>query len=208
MRNKTITVSPCQCRIMWEALGVPYPEEHPQRTCLSLGEMAEYFIENGIGEQITPEEAVEIVEDIIDKGMVVESICAKNADIICCCHGQSCGNLMGWRGVNGEGAAAQFFSAYTLEYDAEKCIKCGACGNICPMMSITMDGEGGTCVMDKACVRCGQCVKVCPVDARILTPTPGYPELPEDYLDCNIYFAQDRMRRGQLVDFTDSTLEV
>ena len=75
------------------------------------------------------------------------------------------------------------------------------------MMSITMDGEGGTCVMDKACVRCGQCVKVCPVGARILTPTPDYPELPEDYLDCNIYFAKDRLRRGQIVDFTDSTLE-
>ena len=34
-----------------------------------------------------------------------------------------------------------------------------------------------------------------------------YPELPEDYLDCNIYFAKDRLRRGQIVDFTDSTLE-
>ena len=206
-RNKTITVSPCQCRTMWEALGVPYPEGQPMRTCLSLGEMAEYFIENGIGDQITPEEAVEIVEDIISKGMVVESICAKNADIICCCHCESCGNLMGWRGVNGEGSAAQFFSAYTLQYDKDKCVKCGLCANICPMHSITMDGEGGTCVMDKACVRCGQCVKVCPVGARILTPTPDYPELPEDYLDCNIYFAKDRLRRGQIVDFTDSTLE-
>ena len=208
-RNKTITVSPCQCRTMWTALGVPYPkDDHPMRTCLSLGEMAEYFIENGIGEQITPDEAIEIVEDIIDKGMVVESICAKNADIICCCHCESCGNLMGWRGVNGEGSAAQFFSAYTLQYDKDVCIKCGLCANICPMHSITMDGEGGTCVMDKACVRCGQCVKVCPVHARILTPTPDYPELPEDYLDCNLYFAKDRMRRGQIVDFTDSTLEV
>lgn len=207
MRNKTITVSPCQCRTMWEALGVPYPEGQPMRTCLSLGEMAEYFIENGIGEQITPDEAIEIVEDIISKGMVVESICAKNADIICCCHCESCGNLMGWRGCNGEGAAAQFFSAYTLQYDKDKCVKCGLCANICPMHSITMDGEGGTCVMDKACVRCGQCVKVCPVQARILTPTPDYPELPEDYLDCNIYFAKDRLRRGQIVDFTDSTLE-
>ena len=206
-RNKTITVSPCQCRTMWEALGVPYPEGQPMRTCLSLGEMAEYFIENGIGEQITPDEAIEIVEDIISKGMVVESICAKNADIICCCHCESCGNLMGWRGCNGEGAAAQFFSAYTLQYDKDKCVKCGLCANICPMHSITMDGEGGTCVMDKACVRCGQCVKVCPVGARILTPTPVYPELPEDYLDCNIYFAKDRLRRGQIVDFTDSTLE-
>ncbi|MGX8705326.1 MAG: 4Fe-4S binding protein, partial [bacterium] len=169
--------------------------------------MAEYFIENGIGEQITPDEAIEIVEDIISKGMVVESICAKNADIICCCHCESCGNLMGWRGCNGEGAAAQFFSAYTLQYDAQKCIKCGLCANICPMHSITMDGEGGLCVMDKACVRCGQCVKVCPVGARLLTPTPDYPELPEDYLDCNIYFAKDRMRRGQIVDFTDSKVE-
>ena len=79
---------------------------------------------------------------------------------------------------------------------------------ICPMSSITMDGPDGTCVMDKACVRCGQCVKVCPVQARILTPTPDYPELPDDYLDCNKYFAKDRMRRGELVDFTESTLEV
>ena len=72
-RNKNITVSPCQCRTQWDALGVPHPDEHPHRTCLSLGDMAEYFMETGIGEQITQEEAIEIVEDIIDKGMVVES---------------------------------------------------------------------------------------------------------------------------------------
>ena len=41
-----------------------------------------------------------------------------------------------------------------------------------------------------------------------LVRSVGGLELPEDYLDCNIYFAKDRMRRGQLVDFTDSTLEV
>lgn len=207
-RNNKITVSPCQCRTMWNALGVPYPEEHPLNTCLSLGEMAEYFIENGIGDEITQDEAIAIVEDIIDKGMVVESICAKNADIICCCHSKSCGNLMAYRGINGEAACAPYYSAYNLQYDADKCVKCGACVNICPMDSITMDGEGGICVMDNACVRCGQCVKACPVNARILTPVEGYPELPEDYLDCNKYFAKDRMRRGQLVDFTESTLEV
>ncbi|MCD7819458.1 MAG: 4Fe-4S binding protein, partial [Lachnospiraceae bacterium] len=208
-RNTTITVSVCQCRTMWNALGVEYPEEHPLRTCLSLGEMAEYFIENGIGEQITQDEAIEIVEDIIDKGMVVESICAKNADIICCCHCESCGNLMGWRAVNGAGVAAEFFSAYNLKYDKDVCIKCGACIDRCPMNSITF-GDDGYCVMDAACVRCGQCVAVCPVDARILAANPDYPTeaLPEDYLDCNKFFAKERMQRGQLVDFTDSTLEV
>lgn len=37
---------------------------------------------------------------------------------------------------------------------------------------------------------------------------PDYPELPEDYIDSNRFFAKDRMQRGQLVDFTDSTLDV
>lgn len=204
-RNPTITVSACQCRTMWDALGVEFPEEHPHRTCLSLGEMAEYFIETGIGEQITQDEAIEIVEDIIDRGMVVESICAKNADIICCCHSKSCGNLMAYRGINGEGEASTYYSAYNLEYDADACIKCGKCIERCPMSSISF-GDDGACVMDKACVRCGQCVPVCPAGARILKVNESYPELPNDYVDCNKFFAKERMQRGQLVDFTASTL--
>lgn len=206
-RHKTITVSPCQCRTMWQALGVPYPEEHPMNTCLSLGEMAEYFIENDIGKQITQDEAIAIVEDVISKGMVVEAICAKNPDIICCCHSDSCGNLMGFRGVDGKGACAKYYNAYTLEYDKDKCLKCGLCVSKCPMHSISQD-EDGYVVLDDACVRCGQCVPVCPGKARILKAMPDYPELPEDYIDCNRFFAKDRMQRGQLVDFTDSTLDV
>lgn len=204
-RNKNITVSPCQCRTQWDALGVPHPDEHPHRTCLSLGDMAEYFMETGIGEQITQEEAIEIVEDIIDKGMVVESICAKNADIICCCHSESCGNLMAWRGQNGAGDQRKYFSAYTLNYNGDVCIKCGKCIERCPMHSITF-GDDGLCAMDDACVRCGQCVPVCPAEARILSATEGYPDLPEDYVDCNRYFAKDRVARGQLVDFTGGEL--
>lgn len=204
-RNSTITVSDCQCRVMWDALGVDYPEEHPRRTCLSLGEMAEYFIETGIGEQITQDDAIVIVEDIIDRGMVVESICAKNADIICCCHSKSCGNLKAWRGVNGEGVAEVYYNAYTLDYDSDACIKCGKCIDRCPMESISF-GDDGYCIMDKACVRCGQCIEICPVDARILVAIEDYPELPNDYVECNRYFAKDRMQRGQLVDFTATSL--
>lgn len=206
-RHKTITVSPCQCRTMWTALGVPFPEEHPMNTCLSLGEMAEYFIENDIGKQITQDEAIAVVEDIISRGMVVEAICAKNPDIICCCHSESCGNLMGYRGVDGKAVAAKYFNAYTLDYDKEKCLKCGLCVNKCPMHSI-QQGEDGYVTLDEACVRCGQCIPDCPGKARILKPIEDYPELPEDYNDCNRYFAADRLQRGQLVDFTDSTLDV
>lgn len=205
-RHKTITVSPCQCRIMWQGLGVPYPEEHPQRTCLSLGEMAEYFIENGIGEQITQEEAIEIYEDIIDRGMVVESICTKDVDIMCSCHGSSCGNLMGFKDTVGQNKpAGKNFNAYNLDYDPDKCIACGSCVTRCPMEAITL--EDGVCNHNDVCVRCGQCIRVCPADARILRVRDDWPELPNDYLECHRYLAKERMARGAIVDFTGGEVQ-
>lgn len=205
-RHKTITVSPCQCRIMWQGLGVPYPEDHPQRTCLSLGEMAEYFIETGIGEQITQEEAIEIYEDIIERGMVVESIATKDADIMCCCHGSSCGNLMGFKATVGQNKpAGANFNGYNLDYDAEKCIACGACVERCPMEAITL--EDGVCQHNDVCVRCGQCVRVCPADARILRARTDWPELPNDYLECHRFYAKERMARGAIVDMTGGEVE-
>ena len=204
-RHNTITVSPCQCRTMWNSLGVPYPEVHPMETCLSLGEMAEYFIENNIGRQITQDEAIAIVEDIISKGMVVEAICAKNPDIICCCHSKSCGNLMGHAASGGTGDKAKNYNAYTLEYDKDKCMKCGLCVGKCPMDAITQN-EDGTVSVKGTCVRCGQCVPSCPGKARILKQMPDYPELPDNYLETNKFFAKDRMQRGTLFDFTGDTL--
>ena len=203
-RHKTITVSPCQCRLMWEGIGVPFPEEHPRRTCLSLGEMAEYFIEQGIGEQITQDEAIAIYEDAIETGMVVESIATKDADIMCLCHGSSCGNLMGFKGMALNGLPAwKNFNGYWLDYDAEKCIKCGACVERCPMEAIALDGPDGACTHNLACVRCGQCIKVCPAEARILRAREDYPAhaLPEDYLDSHRSIAMERLRRDNIVDF-------
>ena len=75
-------------------------------------------------------------------------------------------------------------------------------------MGAITQNEDGTVPLKGSCVRCGQCVPACPGKARILKANPDYPELPEDYIDCNKFFAKDRMQRGQLVDFTESTLEV
>lgn len=204
-RQPTITVSPCQCRLRWESLGIDWPTDHPTRTCLSLGEMAEYFIENGIGEQITQDEAIAIVEDAIDHGMVPESIATKDADIICCCHGDSCGNLMGFRAGGGNNPAWKNFNAYVLNYDKDTCIQCGACIERCPMHAIKF-GDDGYCLHNTTCVRCGQCVSVCPVSARVLKVREDFPEYPYDYLDCHEYYAKDRVQRGDIKDYLDSEM--
>ncbi len=48
----------------------------------------------------------------------------------------------------------------------EKCIKCGACANECPVACIT-EGEEAYVIDKTACISCGTCAGVCPVEAPI-----------------------------------------
>lgn len=54
----------------------------------------------------------------------------------------------------------------------EKCVGCGACGQICPKSAITMlpDAEGflHPSIQKDTCVECGLCQKVCPVESPTL----------------------------------------
>ena len=48
--------------------------------------------------------------------------------------------------------------------DKEKCVKCYACVDICPMRVISIDEEGYPQAVGKAfltCLNCGYCVDVC-----------------------------------------------
>lgn len=205
--NEQITVSPCQCRLMWKALDMPIDTgNHPFETCLSFGELATYFSEIGIGRLISQDEAIQMVEKCMDAGMVPESLSMKDVDIMCMCHSDCCGNLSGWKAQGGAGHANVNINAYLLKYDKDACIQCGACIDRCPMGAITF-GEDGYCLMDNTCVRCGQCVPVCPVDARILKARNDYPELGRDYVEAVENLAKGRMRRGMIADFAGGVVE-
>ena len=66
----------------------------------------------------------------------------------------------------------------------EKCVKCGACAEVCSCHRV----KGGTHVLDRGrCVACGRCVDACLFDALVLygrkvTPEEILPELLEDRL--------------------------
>ncbi|RLF61686.1 MAG: ferredoxin [Thermoplasmata archaeon] len=48
--------------------------------------------------------------------------------------------------------------------DREKCLKCGACVSVCPVLALELKEKG--IVNDKnKCTLCGICEKVCPVGA-------------------------------------------
>ena len=169
---------------------------------MSFGECAQYYIETGIGTQITQDEARAIFQRSIDAGMVIQSEFTEHSEVVCSCHSDCCYQLGAIRAANGELPSMKYISNYRLELDKDACIQCGACVERCPMLAVTM-GDDGYPQMDTACVRCGQCALVCPASARKLYAVPEEDRLPlaEDMLGDYIQKAKERVARGLIVDF-------
>ena len=191
-RNSVIGVSPCQCRLRRELQNDKAEScDHPLETCLTFGEEAEYYIENGIARQIDKDEAREYPAALHRRRH-------GHPERL---HQEHRGHLpvprrllrhpeqlrRPGRGPQQRHRPRSFnafgnLSHYNLVVDTDACVKCGACAERCPMFAITMDDEQGP-VVDGKCIKCGQCGTVCPVEARKLTVREDAAELPESMLD-------------------------
>lgn len=201
-RNTIIAVSDCQCRLSHETIGEEDPGNHPMETCITTGEQAEYYIENGIGRQIDQTEALAILKRSVEAGMVLQSAWTKDTEVICSCHGDCCDILMSYVALGDDYAKLNSsinVSHYNLVYDKEACTQCGACSERCPLFAVTMD-EDGYPSTGLTCIRCGQCGTVCPAGARKLTAkdAESIPELPQTLLDDYNLKAEYRMRNGMI----------
>lgn len=56
-------------------------------------------------------------------------------------------------------------SAVTLQLDAEKCVGCGRCAEVCPHRVFAVADRKAAMVDRGACMECGACAKNCPVEA-------------------------------------------
>ena len=62
----------------------------------------------------------------------------------------------------------------TLAYDREKCVGCGACGEVCPHAVFAAQRGGKAELVDRgACMECGACAQNCPTQAITVTAGVG-----------------------------------
>lgn len=176
----------CYCRHKMTHLGRAC--EAPLEMCLSLDFAADSLARHGHARRIDAAEAVAVIEQAWDLGLVqfAENV-RRHPKFICNCCSCCCDALI---------AARRFAilhpvttSGFVPEVDAARCNGCGSCAAACPIEAISVgsldpSGDGRppkpqvACIDENVCFGCGLCVRACSTAAlrlrrsgeRVVTP--------------------------------------
>ena len=170
-RNEIISINHCYCRNWKNNLQDQCKLETPKLSCFQFGRYAQFLIDHNFGKSISKGEAIKILKEAEDYGLIHKAIHMKNPgqeeDAFCNCCNCCC----------------QFFQLYkrgifpfrTLTYyiarvDEKKCIRCGTCAQKCPIEAIELKDTVSITNLDR-CIGCGLCAHHCPKKARSLERT-------------------------------------
>jgi Pyruvate/2-oxoacid:ferredoxin oxidoreductase delta subunit len=175
-KHKKIAIAPCICRREKNMIneGCNAPEE----TCMVFGKAAEYYLGNGLGRTIDHEEALEIMRNADDAGLVIQPSNSQKAANICFCCGCCCAVL---RNLKKYPKPAELVSSpFHVRTDEDLCDGCSICIDRCPMDALSLDGFKSTVDLNR-CIGCGLCVTTCPTESLqlIRKPLDQQPHVPK-----------------------------
>jgi NAD-dependent dihydropyrimidine dehydrogenase PreA subunit len=171
-------VAECICRKEKKIMGEGC--DKLMEACMTFGPAADYFVENGLGREITREEARAIILKAEEQGLVHCSSNQKGAKLfICNCCGCCCGVLQAVNKYNIPTAMTK--SNYYAKVDPETCTGCESCVDRCQVNAIQV--QDGSATIEKArCIGCGLCVSTCPTES-ISIVHKGKDDLPVMFSD-------------------------
>ena len=162
-------VRDCICRVQQRLIGKGC--DYPIENCLVLAPVAGAFDHSDVTRPITKEEALHILHEAEEAGLVHSTGNYRDRHYyICNCCTCCCGVLRGVAEFSIPTAIAR--SDFRAVVDAEVCAGCGDCIERCQFGALSVPED--VCVVDYArCMGCGVCTIVCPTSALQLERRPG-----------------------------------
>ena len=177
-----IAVGNCFCRNYHRLLDEPCEINAPLECCFTFGKSARHVIEHGFGKKIDKKEALKIMRDAEEAGLIhmafhngLDIYREENSVCNCCKCCSDSFNL--WR----KGAVPLIYSTnYLSMIKQEVCIGCGTCVEKCPIDAIELNDESKAERNEEYCIGCGICSRFCPEGAislkkgmrRVYVPPP------------------------------------
>lgn len=165
--QEKIVLAPCICRKEHTISGSSC--DNPLETCLIFGSSAIFYEENGLGRDISREQALEVLKHAIEQGLVLQPSNSQKAMNICMCCGCCCQILKNIKALPepAKGVNSNFFAMV----DDSLCVECGICESRCHMNAIAVNGYAKIDL--KRCIGCGVCIPTCDSKAIKLIAKPS-----------------------------------
>jgi ferredoxin len=160
-----LSIQECMCKRVNDLQGKNCQTTDRREVCMSLGDLADLYVEEGWGRRISQDEALEIARRNEEEGLVLMSGNEQEPAFVCACCGDCCGALM-MANVYPRPTDA-LASNYYVKVDPELCTGSGTCVDICPTAAVRV--EDSVAAIDLVrCIGCGLCVSACPTNAMHL----------------------------------------
>lgn len=163
--KQPIGVTNCACRQAKDLFEEPCSKTDLRETCLYFGNTGQLFIDQGWARSISTKEAIEILNQAQNHGLVFQSGNTINPEFICCCCGCCCQILSRLKTLPRPSRIVP--GNFYADVDSELCVGCGTCIDRCHLNSIKLV-DGLAKVILKRCIGCGVCVPSCPEEAMQL----------------------------------------
>jgi len=177
-------VLPCICRESRAIQGKVCEVTSRTETCLGMGSMGAMVLRRGHGREVSREEALCILQQDQDDGLVLQPSNAQQAEFVCSCCGCCCGMLRMQKML--PHPIDFWVTSFQAEINTDVCTGCGLCAERCQVDAIVLRGSPKKAVIGKTrCIGCGLCVPTCPTDAIHLISTAQETVPPVDEEELN-----------------------